>query len=69
LAQELLSGTVGPVALVAGHSDTVPEIIAALGASSAVTIGHLEFDNLFVVTAGQPGSASALHLKYGTPSN
>jgi phosphohistidine phosphatase SixA len=70
LAQQLLSGAAGPVVLVAGHSNTVPEIIAALGAASAaVTIGHREFDNLFVVTASQSGEASALHLKYGTASD
>jgi phosphohistidine phosphatase SixA len=70
LAQQLLSGAAGPVVLVAGHSDTVPKIITALGvASAAVTIGHREFDNLFVVTATQSGGASALDLKYGTPSD
>ena len=39
--------------LVVGHSNTVPEVITALGVTTPVTIGDDEFDNLFIVTPGR----------------
>ena len=54
------------VLCVAGHSNTVPEIIARLGAdASGVEIGHTDFANLFVVAGvGSPG-VRLLRLAYG----
>ena len=49
-------------ALVIGHSNTLPEIIKALGVSAPVTIADSEYDNLFVVTTGSP--ARLIHLHY-----
>jgi broad specificity phosphatase PhoE len=40
----------GETVLVVGHTNTVPEIIAGLGGPASVTIGHEEFDHLFVLT-------------------
>jgi phosphohistidine phosphatase SixA len=48
--------------LVIGHSNTLPEIIKALGVSAPVTIADSEYDNLFVVTPGSP--ARLIHLHY-----
>jgi phosphohistidine phosphatase SixA len=48
-------------ALVVGHSNTVPEIIGALGVKGDVAIGDAEYDNLFVVT---PATAQALRLRF-----
>ena len=50
--------------LVAGHSDTIPAILAALGATPAPVIGEREFDNLFVLRTG--GGVHVLHLRYGS---
>lgn len=36
-------------ALVVGHSNTVPEILKALGISTPVSLGESDYDNLFVV--------------------
>jgi len=69
LVQLVLSGAAGPAVLVAGHSNTVPQMITALGGlPPGVVIGENEFDNLFVVTAGGPGGASVVRLKYGKSS-
>lgn len=57
------SENVGKVVLVAGHSNTVPQIIEGLGVSSAPSIGN-EFNNLFIVTICPNGVASLTHLKY-----
>ncbi|MGH3879364.1 MAG: phosphoglycerate mutase family protein [Actinophytocola sp.] len=68
LARRVLAGELGAVVLVVGHSNTVPEMIAALGVTAPPTIGEREFDNLFVVTVADSGEASSLALKYGETS-
>jgi hypothetical protein len=49
-------------ALIVGHSNTVPTIAKTLGVATAITIGDNDFDNLFLITAGQP--ARMIHLHY-----
>jgi phosphohistidine phosphatase SixA len=49
--------------LVVGHSNTVPEIIKAVGVSTPITIGDTEFDNLFVVIPGSPARLVRLHYR------
>lgn len=52
--------------LVAGHSNTVPEIITALGGPAIPKIAEDEFDNLYVLTiAGKDVTLTRLH--YGAP--
>ncbi len=41
-------------AVVIGHSNTLPEIIKALGVEKAVTIDESEYDNLFIWNASSP---------------
>ncbi len=48
--------------LVVGHSNSVPEIIRALGVSMHVTIGESDYDDLFVVVLTAP--PQLLHLHY-----
>ena len=48
--------------LVVGHSDSVPDIVKALGVAARVTVGDAEFDNLFVVSRGR--APSVIHLHY-----
>jgi len=50
--------------LVVGHSNTVPEILAALGDPEKVEIPASQFDDLFVVTPRAEGPPSVVHLKY-----
>ena len=52
-------------ALVVGHSNTVPQILQALGASATVTIGDAEYDNLFILAGGAPPKLLRLHLPVG----
>jgi broad specificity phosphatase PhoE len=49
LADDIRANHVGAKVLVVGHSDTVPQIIAALG-GPVVSIPANEFDNLYVLT-------------------
>ena len=48
--------------LVVGHSNTLPEIIGALGISSRVIIPESDYDNLFVVILDR--SPHMLHLHF-----
>ena len=52
------------VVLVVGHSNTVPQIIAALGVRAPVEVGDREYDNLFVVVSRPIGEPAFLHLRY-----
>lgn len=65
VAREIRAGQHGPVVLIVGHSNTVPEVIVALGSPSPPAIHETEFDNLFVVTLPESG---LLALRYGIPS-
>jgi broad specificity phosphatase PhoE len=51
------------VVVVVGHSNTLPEIIAALGGPK-LKIADSDYDNLFIVTVGESQS-SLLRLHYG----
>jgi phosphohistidine phosphatase SixA len=68
VARKARAGEFGTVVLIAGHSNTVPEVIAALGVPTPPVIGETEFDNLFVVTVTEPSGASLLALRYGKSS-
>ncbi|MEV6600997.1 histidine phosphatase family protein [Actinoplanes sp. NPDC051346] len=68
VARKVRAGEFGDVVVVAGHSNTVPEVIAALGVPTPPVIGETQFDNLFVVTLTEPDGASMLALKYAARS-
>ena len=67
LVQDILAHYAGQAVLVVGHSNTIPDIIAALGAK-APSIEDMEYDNLYVVTIWAPGKAALVRLKYGKGS-
>lgn len=68
VARQARAGDLGAVVLIVGHSNTVPEVIAALGVPAPPVIGETEFDNLFVVTVTEPSGASLLALRYANSS-
>jgi broad specificity phosphatase PhoE len=49
--------------LIVGHSNTVPDIIKALGVETIVNIGDKDFDNLFIVTSGTKPALLRLHYR------
>jgi broad specificity phosphatase PhoE len=66
LAREAQAGRLGALVLVAGHTNTIPTILTALGATSVPVIGEREFDNLFVLMTQSGGDPQLLHLQYGS---
>lgn len=59
---DLVSSSAGNV-LIVGHSNTVPELIKALGGDIVSTIDDATYDDLFVVTVYAKGKAKVAHLK------
>jgi len=52
------------VVLVVGHSNTVPELLAALGDVAKVEIPSTQYDDLFVVVPRTGGPPTVVRLKY-----
>jgi phosphohistidine phosphatase SixA len=58
----------GGVVVVAGHSNTIPAIVQALGGPAGIVIADADFDRLFVITS--PGAkAQVVTLRYGGSSD
>ena len=49
--------------LVVGHSNTIPELIKALGITTSVTIADNDYDNLFVVILEEKPRLIRLHYR------
>jgi broad specificity phosphatase PhoE len=65
LARRVLRENRGGLALIVGHGNTVPELVARLsGAERVPAMGEEEFDTLYVVTVPTIGRPSILRLKY-----
>ena len=58
----------GGVIVLAGHSDSVPQFLSALGTPYLRGIGDAEYDHLFVVSVPDSGAARLVHLRYGEPT-
>jgi broad specificity phosphatase PhoE len=58
----------GQTVLVVGHSNTIPDIVAALGAPRPRDICDGEYDGIYVVTLPPTGPAGVTHARYGVPS-
>lgn len=65
LVVQIRSQNSGQVVFVAGHNNSVPEIITALGGPTFPIIPDTEYDNLYIVTVYRTGKAKVLKMKYG----
>jgi len=64
----ILKNHKGKIVLVAAHSNTVPTLIAELGASKKVPpIDHDEYDNIYVISIPWFGKTKTIRLRYGEP--
>lgn len=52
------------VVVVSGHSNTVPEILRAFGATETIFIGDAEYDNLFVLVPRGAEPPFLLRVRY-----
>ena len=66
--QTILKQHKGKIILVVGHSDTVPELIANLGASKKVPpIAEDEYDNIYIISIPWFGKTKTIRLRFGEP--
>jgi broad specificity phosphatase PhoE len=66
LVKQIRARNAGQVIFIAGHNNTVPEIIAAFGGPQLPIIPETDFDNLYILTVQSDGSAKLLKMKYGS---
>jgi 2,3-bisphosphoglycerate-dependent phosphoglycerate mutase len=65
IARRVLRENRGGLAIVVGHSNTVPQLVATMSRADAVPLmGDEDFDTMYVVTVPTIGKASVLRLKY-----
>jgi len=65
---EILKAHKGKIILVVGHSNTVPGLIADLGASKNVpAIAEYEYDNMYLVSIPWFGKTKTIRVRYGEP--
>lgn len=67
LVKQIRAEKGGRTVFVAGHNNSIPEIIAALGGPKLPIIPEREYDNLYILTVQNDGTAKLLKLKYGGP--
>ena len=66
--ERILKDHKGKIILVVGHSNTLPGLIADLGASKKVPeIEDLEYDNIYIVSIPWFGKTKTIRLRYGEP--
>ena len=58
----------GKIILVVGHSNTLPSLIADLGACKLVPpIADFEYDNIYLVSIPWFGKTKTIRMRYGVP--
>jgi broad specificity phosphatase PhoE len=64
--ETILANHKGRIILVVGHSDTIPGLIADLGASKNVpAIADTEYDNIYIVSIPWFGKTKTIRLRFG----
>jgi len=68
IMDEIVKQHKGKIVLVVGHSNTLPALIANMGASKKVPeIDENEYDNIYVVSIPWFGKTKTIRLRYGAP--
>ena len=68
MLETILKKHKGKIILVVGHSNTVPVLIANLGASKKVPpIQEDEYDNIYLISIPWFGKTKTIRLRFGEP--
>lgn len=68
IVDQMVKDHKGKIILVVGHSDTLPTMIADLGASKKVPpIAENEYDNIYIISIPWFGKTKTIRLRYGEP--
>ena len=66
--ETILDNHKGKIILVVGHSNTLPALMANLGASKKVPqIAEAEYDNIYIVSIPWFGKTKTIRLRFGDP--
>ena len=66
--ETILKNHKGKIILVVGHSNTLPTLIADLGASKKVPpIAETEYDNIYIISIPWFGKTKTIRLRFGEP--
>ncbi len=66
--ETILKNHKGKIILVVGHSNTLPTLIADLGASKNVpAIAETEYDNIYIISIPWFGKTKTIRLRFGEP--
>jgi broad specificity phosphatase PhoE len=68
VAEGILARHRGETVVVVGHSNTVPDIVAALGGTRPSPICDTEYDNMYIVRVPPAGSPTVERRQYGAAS-
>ena len=66
LVKQIRAHNQGQLVFIAGHNNSVPEIIAAMGGPKLPIIPETEYDNLYILTIDSDGPARLIKMKYGS---
>ena len=66
LVKQIRARNTGQVVFIAGHNNTVPEVIAAMGGPQLPIIPETEYDNLYILTVYGDSPARLIKMKYGS---
>ena len=67
VVKQIRAQHIGKVVFVAGHNNSVPEMIAALGGPQFPLIPETEYDNLYILTINGDGKTKLIKMKYSAP--
>lgn len=68
LVRSILTTNRDQTVFVAGHNNTVPEVVNMLSNQNVPLIPESEYDNMFIVTIYRFGGAKVIKVKYGAVS-
>jgi broad specificity phosphatase PhoE len=66
IATEIMWKHKGQTVVVVGHSNTVPQIVQALGGKAVQSLTDAQYDRMFIVIVPASGSARVIEARYGT---
>ena len=68
VVDQMVKAHKGKIILIVGHSNTLPTLIAALGASKKVPpIAEMEYDNIYIISIPWFGKTKTIRLRFGEP--
>lgn len=68
VVKQILTTYRGQTIFIAGHNNTVPDIVSQLSGDNYPLIPESEYDNLYIVTIYRAGKAKVIRLKFGATS-